>query len=146
MTPIELLKKAHSDIFALAINGEVRNLREIYNLMGEAIKQLERTACDEDLISRLESSLLNDETSSSVTLSRKTATQLFNFLNERSSRSREKVILSICDEDLEQFDIDPDTVRDEEFDAIAEEMAEYFDESFQQALHYAIKNVLGDVE
>jgi len=102
MTPIEMLKKAHNDIFTLAINGDLKNIKGIHNLMGEAINQLE----------------------------------------QRSPRSRERVIIAICDEDLENFDIDPTTVTDEQFDAIAEDMASYLDESFSGSLHGAIQNVL----
>jgi len=96
MKPLEMLKKAHSGIFKTAINGEVRNLREIYNLMGEAINQLEQ-------------------------------------------RSRERTVISVCDEDLQEF-IDPETVSDERFDEIVSEMQDYMDSSFQSAIMEAIQN------
>ncbi len=54
--------------------------------------------------------------------------------------NREKAILWLSDEDLELIGIDPETISDERFDAIAEELTEYVNEGFQHALMQSVES------
>ncbi|WP_107666812.1 hypothetical protein [Cyanothece sp. BG0011] len=57
-----------------------------------------------------------------------------------SKQTREKAILWLSDEDLELIGVDPATVSDEEFEAIAEELKEFVNEGFQHALIQSVES------
>ncbi|EAZ89184.1 hypothetical protein [Crocosphaera chwakensis] len=56
-----------------------------------------------------------------------------------SKPNREKAILWLSDDDLELIGIDPATVSDEFFDAIAEELKEFINEGYQHALVQSVE-------
>lgn len=53
---------------------------------------------------------------------------------EPTNNNREQPILWLSDEDLEQIGVNPETVSDELFAIIVEQLKEYVNEGFQKAL------------
>lgn len=97
-----------------------------------------------DLTLRLESALLDQPDNQRITLSRVTAKQLFDLLNEHSLEElvrgdiREEPLMYVSNEDLVTAGVDPSTVSDEKYEKIVEDMTEYLEESFSDALHCAL--------
>ncbi|ACB54318.1 hypothetical protein cce_4972 [Crocosphaera subtropica ATCC 51142] len=54
--------------------------------------------------------------------------------------NREKAILWLSDDDLELIGIDPASISDELFEAIAEELKEFINEGFQHALIQSVES------